>query len=63
MPKLPVSLEELDISNTQIKNLSDLHDLGKLRSLTLHAGQLESLAELPESVTQLYFVERVVERK
>ncbi|HWM94765.1 MAG TPA: hypothetical protein VN493_28690 [Thermoanaerobaculia bacterium] len=58
MPKLPVSLEELDISNTQISRLSNLDGLGKLRSLTLHAGQLESLAGLPANVTELYFVER-----
>jgi len=58
IPKLPVTLEDLDISNTRISDLSDLDGLDKLRSLTLHAGQLESLAGLPESVTQLYFVER-----
>jgi Leucine-rich repeat (LRR) protein len=60
MPKLPASLEELDISNTMISSLGDLDDLKKLkklRSLTLHAGQLESLAGLPESVVELYFVE------
>jgi Leucine-rich repeat (LRR) protein len=57
MPKLPASLEELDISNTPISSLGALGSLKKLRSLTLHAGQLESLTGLPESVVELYFVE------
>lgn len=58
LPKLPDTLTELDISSTQIKNLQDVKGLRRLRRLTVHAGQMRSLAGLPGSVSELRFVER-----
>jgi hypothetical protein len=55
LPELPPSLRVLNISRTPIKTLEKLKE--GLVSLTVHAGQLESLAGLPQSVTELYFVE------
>jgi hypothetical protein len=56
LPELPDSLLEVDISNSRIDSLSDLRGLTRLRKLTVHAGQLGSLAGLPKSVRELHFV-------
>jgi len=57
LPLLPSTLTELDISNTRITSIKTLKSLTpQLRKLTIHAGQLTSLAGLPESVTELRFV-------
>ena len=57
LPRLADTLMELDISNTRITTLADLKNLRRLRRLTVHAGQLQSLGGLPASVTDIRFVE------
>lgn len=57
LPELPASLADLDISSTSIRSLTPLKELKKLRRLTVHSGQLESLVGLPESVDALLFVD------
>jgi Leucine-rich repeat (LRR) protein len=56
LPELPGELAELDISNTNLTSLEGLRSLRRLRKVTVHAGQLKSLAGLPGSVTELRFV-------
>jgi hypothetical protein len=57
LPRL-ARLQELDISNTPLRFPKGLQTLPRsLRKLTVHAGQLDTLAGLPESVKELYFVE------
>lgn len=56
LPELPATLDEIDISNTGLRSLAGLRNLRRLRKVTVHAGQMTSLAGLPPSVTELRFV-------
>lgn len=58
---LPKGLQRLDISNTRIRSLSGLSALAHLESLTLHAGQVDSLEGMPRSVHSLTFVAKTLE--
>jgi outer membrane protein YopM len=56
LPQLVEPLQELDVSNTKIKNL-DLHRLPKsLTTLTLNEGQINNLEGLPASFKTLRLV-------
>lgn len=59
LPDLPRSLEELNISGTNITLVrgGELAPLRHLRKLTVHAGQLCSLDGLPPTVKELRFLE------
>jgi hypothetical protein len=63
LPSLPPQLRELDISNTRIRSLAALRNLRNLEALTLSAEQVATLADMPRTVTRLYFVEKLPARR